>query len=74
MGEAPVVAPSDSKRQAFRAFMTSRHLRATEWAKQAGVPAAQIYAFLTGRSRAIPDEIAAKLARSARVKPEDMFK
>jgi len=76
MGEvaAPVVAPHDAKRQAFRAFMTSRHLRATEWAKQAGVPAAQIYAFLTGRIRAIPDEIAKKLARAAQVRPEDMFK
>ena len=36
------------QREAFRAFMTSRQLRATEWAKEAGVPAAHIYAFLTG--------------------------
>ena len=76
MGEAagPALAQPDAKRQAFRAFITSHHLRATEWAKLAGVPAAQIYAYLTGRTRAIPDESVQKLARAARVRPEDMFK
>jgi len=76
MGEvaAPGAAPHDAGRQAFRVFMTSRHLRATEWAKEAGVPAAQIFAFLTGRIRAIPDEIVQKLARAAHVRPEDMFR
>ena len=76
MGEvaAPVIAPSDAKRQAFRAFMTSHRLRATERAREAGVPAAQVYAFLTGRIRAIPDAIVQKLARAAHVKPEDMFR
>ena len=71
---APGISPQDARRQAFRAFMISRHLRATEWAKQAGVPAAQIYAFLTGRIRVIPDEVAKKLARAAQVRPEDMFR
>jgi plasmid maintenance system antidote protein VapI len=54
--------------------MTSHHLRATEWAKLAGVPAALVYAFLTGRSRALTDEVIQKLARAAHVRPEDMFK
>jgi len=63
-----------AQREAFRAFMTSRHLRATQWAKEAGVPAAHIYAFLTGKARAIPSDIAAQLARAARTRVEDMFR
>jgi cyclic pyranopterin monophosphate synthase len=76
MGEVtgPGTGQPDSKREAFRAFMTSRRLRATDWARQAGVPAAVVYAFLTGRARALPGEIARKLARAANVKPEDMFR
>jgi cyclic pyranopterin phosphate synthase len=61
------------EREAFRTFMTDHHLRATEWAKLAGVPAAQIYAYLTGRARALPRETAEKLARAARTRVEDMF-
>jgi hypothetical protein len=64
---------ANSEREAFRSFMADRRLRATEWAKQAGVPAAQIYSFLTGRSRGLPRETAEKLARAARVRVEDMF-
>lgn len=75
MGEvAPAIAPPDAKRAAFRSFMSANHLRATEWAKQAGIPASQLYAFLTGRLRALPDEAIQKLARAARVRPEDMFR
>ncbi|MBV9992219.1 MAG: cyclic pyranopterin monophosphate synthase MoaC [Alphaproteobacteria bacterium] len=77
MGEASAArAPVDpnAEREAFRAFMTSRRLRATEWAKQAGVPAAQIYAYLTGRSRSLGGETAERLARAARVRVEDLFK
>lgn len=76
MGEvaAPLIAPPDAKRAAFRNFMTSHHLRATEWAKLAGIPASQLYAFLTGRLRTLPDEAINKLARAARVRPEDMFR
>ena len=62
------------QREAFRAFMTSRHLRATQWAKEANVPVAQIYAFLTGKTRAIPQEIAQRLARAAGSRVEDMFR
>jgi cyclic pyranopterin phosphate synthase len=69
----PQRANGTQEREAFRAFMTEHRLRATEWAKQAGVPAAQIYGFLTGRTRALPSDIAEKLARAARVRVEDLF-
>jgi len=64
----------NAQREAFRAFMTSKRLRATEWAKQADVPAAQIYAFLTGKLRALTPETISRLARAARVREEDMFR
>lgn len=60
-------------REAFREFMVARQLRATEWAKQAGVPASQIYAYLTGRSRALAPDIAERLAQAARARVQDMF-
>lgn len=66
-------ADNTAEREAFRAFMTARHLRATEWAKQADIPASHIYAYLTGRSRALPHEIAERLAKAAHVRMEDMF-
>jgi cyclic pyranopterin monophosphate synthase len=60
-------------REAFRAFMVERHLRATQWAKEADVPVSAIYAFLTGRTRALPRDGAERLARAARVRVEEMF-
>ncbi|HEY0283245.1 MAG TPA: cyclic pyranopterin monophosphate synthase MoaC [Rhizomicrobium sp.] len=72
---APAPRPDASgRREAFRAFMVSRRLRATDWAKEAGVPAAQIYAFLTGRLPALPPDAAERLARAAHVRLEDMFR
>nr|WP_243846417.1 helix-turn-helix transcriptional regulator [Rhizomicrobium palustre] len=53
--------------------MSSRRLKATEWAKDAGVPHSQLFAFLTGRLRALPQDVIVKLARAAKVRPEDMF-
>ncbi len=67
-------AAAPSQREAFRAFMVARRLRATEWASKAGVPAAQIYAFLTGKSRALSQETAERLARAANVRVEDMLR
>jgi cyclic pyranopterin phosphate synthase len=64
---------SNAAREAFRAFMVDRHLRATEWAKQAGVSPSVIYSYLTGRSRSLTGEAAEKLARAARTRVEDMF-
>jgi cyclic pyranopterin phosphate synthase len=63
----------EKRRQAFRAFMTSRRLRPTLWAKQAGVPSGEILGFLTGRSRGFSQEVAEKLARAARAQIDDMF-
>ncbi len=54
--------------------MTSNRLRATQWAKDAGVPVSQIYSFLTGKARAMPVDVAEKLARAARARVEDMFR
>jgi cyclic pyranopterin monophosphate synthase len=64
----------NADREAFRNFMVSRQLRATEWAKQAGVPASQIYSYLTGRSRGLAADVTERLARAARVRVEDLFK
>jgi len=77
MGEVVAPAPTrdaNGQRAAFRAFMTARRLRATEWAKDAGVPAAQIFAFLTGKQRSLPGDVAERLARAARARVEDMFR
>jgi cyclic pyranopterin phosphate synthase len=73
-GFTPRPAENKDKREAFRGFMTSRHLRATDWAKDAGVPVSAIYSFLTGKTRTIPDDTAEKLARVARARVEDMFR
>jgi cyclic pyranopterin phosphate synthase len=70
---APRANPN-AARDAFRAFMISHQLRATEWAKQAGVPSSQVYAYLTGKLRALSDDATQKLARAARVRVEDLFK
>jgi len=61
-------------REAFRAFMLANRLRASAWASEAGVSPSQIYAYLTGRVHALPTEVVEKLARAARVRPEDIFR
>lgn len=65
---------ANGQREAFRRFMTSRRLRATQWAMEAEVPVAQIYAFLTGKTRSMPAEVAEKLANAAHSPVEDMFR
>ena len=62
------------QRDAFRAFMISRGLRPTEWARAAGVPSGEILAFLTGHVRAIAPATLEKLARAAKCAPDDMFR
>lgn len=78
MGEviAPRVAGAGStaRREAFRSFMLARHLRATDWAKKAGISSALIYAYLTGKSASIPAAALEKLAKVAKVSPDDLFK
>jgi cyclic pyranopterin phosphate synthase len=71
---APVQRNTGADREAFRAFMTAHRLRATEWAREAGVSPSQIYAYLTGRARAIPSDVAERLAKAAKVRVEDMFR
>ncbi len=63
-----------AQRDAFREFMATNRLRPTTWAKDAGIPPAQILAYLTGQSRALAPDIAKKLARAAKVRVEDMFR
>lgn len=70
---APRTRDSNASRDAFRAFMTARHLRVSEWTKQAGVPAAQVYAYLTGKTRALAPDFVKRLARAAQAREEDMF-
>jgi cyclic pyranopterin monophosphate synthase len=75
MGEVAIPrADPNAERDAFRTFMSSHRLRATQWANQAGVSAAQIYGYLTGRARKPAPETLEKLARAARVRVEDMFR
>ena len=69
----PAAGDPNADREAFRNFMVSRQLRATDWAKQAGVPASQIYSYLTGRSRGLTQDVVEKLAHAARARVEDMF-
>ncbi len=77
MGEvfAPRAAGGpDTRREAFRNFMTSRRLRASSWAKEAGVPIGEIMGYLTGQSRGFSADTLARLATAAKVAPDDMFR
>jgi cyclic pyranopterin phosphate synthase len=76
MGEVFAPKPAggpDSRREAFRNFMTSRRLRASTWAKEAGVPMGEIMGYLTGQSRGFSADTLARLAKAAKVAPDDMF-
>ena len=75
MGEvaAPRGIEIGKQREAFRAFMTARRLRPTEWARAAGVAPSEILGFLTAKTRSIAPESLEKLARVANVAPQDMF-
>lgn len=76
MGEvaAPRGVEIGKQRDAFRAFMIARHLRPTEWARAAGVPAGEILGFLTGKTRTIAPGSLEKLARAANCAPDDFFR
>jgi hypothetical protein len=76
MGEvaAPRGLEIGRQRDAFRAFMTARHLRPSEWARAAGVAPGEILGFLTGKARSIAPASVEKLARVAKVPPQDMFR
>jgi DNA-binding Xre family transcriptional regulator len=76
MGEvaAPRGLEIGRQRDAFRAFMIARHLRPSEWARAAGVPAGEILGFLTGKTRSIAPATVEKLARAADCAVEDFFR
>ena len=77
MGEVfapPSSAGPDARREAFRSFMTRSRLRASSWAKEAGVPMGEIMGYLTGQSRGFSQATLEKLARAAKVAPDDMFR
>lgn len=73
IGPKPPAAHAD-RREAFRNFMTGNHLRITDWAEEAGVPVGVVYAFLTGSAGSIPTDAAEKLAHTAGVTVEDLFR
>ena len=75
MGEiaAPKPGNSTAEREALRRFMADKRLRPTEWSKSAGLPVNELYGYLSGRSRSLPDASAQRLAKAARVSVDEMF-
>jgi cyclic pyranopterin phosphate synthase len=75
MGEvaAPKAGNSSAEREALRQFMSERRLRPTEWTKSAGLPVNELYGFLSGRSRALTQASAERLAKAARSSVDEMF-
>jgi hypothetical protein len=75
MGE--VAAPKGqmiaAQRDAFRAFMLTHRLQPGQWAADAGVPANEIRAFLTGRARSFSPGVAEKLAAAAKATLAEML-
>src|ERR1700739_917650 len=67
MGEvtAPRGQQIGQQRDAFRAFMLTRHLPPSDGARAAGVAPGEIMAFLTGHARTIPLASLEKLASAA---------
>jgi DNA-binding Xre family transcriptional regulator len=65
--------PIAKQRDTLRAFMISRGLRPTAWARAAGVPSGELLGFLTGHVRAIAPASLEKLARAAKCAPDDLF-
>jgi cyclic pyranopterin phosphate synthase len=63
-----------ARREAFRRFMTAHGLTAHAWAKDAGLPVAVIYSFLHGRTPSLTKAEEEKLAASANVAVEDMYR
>jgi hypothetical protein len=70
---APLGQMAAAERAALRAFMRQHRLTATGWAAKAGVPANQLLAFLTGKSRTLPPGALEKLAAAAGASPAALF-
>jgi cyclic pyranopterin phosphate synthase len=62
------------RREAFRRFMAAHGLTAHAWAKDAGLPVGAIYSFLHGRSARLTKAEEEKLAASAKVDVEDLYR
>jgi len=65
IASTPASKNPGAERDAFRTFMLSRRLRASTWARDAGVSPSLVYAYLTGRLRALPPDVTRKLAQAA---------
>ena len=63
-----------ARREAFRRFMAAHGLTAHAWAKDAGLPVGAIYGFLHGRSPSLNKADEEKLAASAKVDVEDLYR
>jgi hypothetical protein len=73
--EARVPAKDHSaRREAFRRFMTAQGLTAHAWAKDAGLAVGVIYSFLHGRTPSLTKAEEEKLATSAKVAVEDLYR
>jgi cyclic pyranopterin phosphate synthase len=70
---APKAGNASAEREALRRFMVERRLRPTEWTKSAGLPVNELYGYLSGRSRALPQASAERLASAARTSVDEMF-
>jgi cyclic pyranopterin monophosphate synthase len=70
---APRPQNASNEREALRRFMADRRLRPTEWSKSAGLPVNELYGYLAGRSRALPQDSAERLAKAARASIDEMF-
>ncbi len=63
----------EKDRAHFRAFMERHRLRVTQWCKEAGVAASQLYGYLHGRTGRLPREAEERLARVVKASVDDMF-
>ena len=70
---APRAGVPSGEREGLRSFMLAHRLRASEWAKSAGVPVNELYGFLSGHSRALSHASAERLAKAARASLDEMF-
>ena len=79
--EVPIDAASrvpmkdhNARREAFRRFMNAHGLTAHAWAKDSGLAVGVIYSFLHGRTPSLTKAEEEKLATSAKVDVEDLYR
>ena len=64
---------TDRQRQAFKEFMQQNKLKASSWAKKAGIAEATIRNYLCGRNQSLTSVNLEKLADAAGVKVQDLI-